>query len=81
MTTQLSDDPADKLQAVLHHDLPDPDDELGIEYRDACGSWFAQLSGAHRSLAMRVLEVYADDNETKAEWLASALPPAPRHPE
>jgi hypothetical protein len=24
-----------------------------------------------------VLEVYADGNEAKAEWLSSALPPAP----
>ena len=78
--TELSDDPRDKLQAVLHHAAPDPDDNVSADYRDACGKWFAGLSGAHRSVAERILEVYGDGNETKAEWLAATLPPAPKFP-
>ena len=78
VVSEMSDDPRDKLRAVLNHDRPDPDDDLGVAYRDACGQWFAALAGADRLLAARVLEVYADGNEAKAEWLSSALPSAPR---
>jgi hypothetical protein len=35
-----SSDPRDKLKAVLNYDRPDPDDDLGVVYRDACGAWF-----------------------------------------
>jgi hypothetical protein len=77
---QLSDDPRDKLRAVLNHNLPDPDDDLGTDYRDACGAWFATLTPADTSLAERVLEVYGDGNEVKAEWLSGGLPPAPKCP-
>ena len=80
MTTNLSDNPRDKLQAVLNHDRPDPDDDRGAEYRDSCAAWFATLSGADRSVAERIMEVYSDGNDAKAEWLASALPPAPPFP-
>ena len=76
----LSDVAADKLQAVLNHDTADPDDDLGAEYRQACATWFAALKGADRSIAERIREVLADGNVTKAEWLASALPPAPVFP-
>jgi hypothetical protein len=80
MATDLSHDAHDKLRAVLNHSAPDPDDDLGTAYRDACGAWFAALTGTHKSVTERILEVYADGNEAKAEWLASALPPAPRFP-
>ena len=79
-TLELSGDPRDKLQALLNHSRPDPDDDLGLAYRDACGEWFAALAGDKRMLAERILEVYADDNEAKAAWLASAPPPAPKCP-
>jgi hypothetical protein len=76
--TEISDAPSDKLQAVLHHNAPDSDDDAEAAFRDACGEWFAALSNRHRLLAERVMEVYSDGNETSAMWIASALPPAPK---
>jgi hypothetical protein len=74
---RLSHAASDKLQAVLNHGHPDPDGDLGVAYRDACGEWFAPLAGDKRIFAERTLEVHADGNEAKAE---SALPPAPVFP-
>jgi hypothetical protein len=72
--------PADKLQAVLNYAAPDPDDELGAEYRDASAAWFARLThGEHWRIAM-VLAAYERGAEADAKRLASALPPAPKCP-
>ncbi|HEV8717148.1 MAG TPA: hypothetical protein VGX03_30550 [Candidatus Binatia bacterium] len=49
VVSEMSDEPRDKLRAVLNHDRPDPDGDLGVAYRDACGQWFAALAGADRS--------------------------------
>jgi len=76
----LSDEPRDKLQAVLNHDWPDPDDDLGADCRQAVAAWFAGLSECDQSIAARVTEVYADGNEERAERGASQLPPAPAFP-
>lgn len=53
---------------------------VGLDYCRACRAWFAALSVEARPLAERIREILADGNEEKAEWLASALPPAPRFP-
>ncbi len=47
MTTNLSDNPRDKLKAALNHDRPDND--LGADYREACAAWFAGLSERERA--------------------------------
>ena len=78
--TDLSDAATDKLQALLQVDFDDPDNDLGADYGAACQAWFAALSAESRPLAERIREVLADGNQEKAEWLASALPPAPRFP-
>ena len=75
--TDLSDDPRDKLQAALNHAAPDPDDELGAEYRDACAQWFAGLTQGERWRLAMVVAAYERGSEADAEQLAVALPPAP----
>jgi len=80
--TDLSDVAADKVQALLSIDLEDIGDDLGAGagYCATCRAWFAALSAEARPLAERIREVLADGNETKAEWLVSALPAVPRFP-
>ena len=81
VTPQLSDDPRDKLQALLNHDWPDPDDDLEAAYRQAIAGWFAGLSGHDRMMAAWVVEVYDDGRkEAQAERVAAQLPPAPVFP-
>jgi hypothetical protein len=77
---ETSDAASDKLQALLSVDLEDVDEGPSAGYCRTCRIWFAALAGADRSLAVRIREVLADGNEAKAEWLASALPPAPKPP-
>ena len=77
---ETSDVARDKLQALISIDLPDVDDGPSAGYCKTCRIWFAALTGLDRSLAERIREVLADGNKAKAEWLASALPPAPRNP-
>jgi hypothetical protein len=77
---ETSDAASDKLQALLSIDLEDVAEGPDAGYCRTCRIWFAALAGADRSLAERIREVLADGNEAKAEWLASALPPAPRFP-
>jgi hypothetical protein len=77
---ETSDAAGDKLRALISIDLEDVADGRGAGYYKMCRIWFAALTGADRSLAERIREVLADGNEKKAEWLASALPPAPRYP-
>ena len=78
--TELSDDSTDKLQAALNYAVPDPDDYLGVEYRDACAEWFARLTQGERWRLAMVLAAYERGAEADAEQLAAALPPAPRCP-
>jgi hypothetical protein len=77
---ETSDAARDKLQALISIDLEDTDDGPAAGYCKTCRIWFAALTGVDRALAERIREVLADGNEAKAEWLASALPPAPRCP-
>ena len=78
--TDLSDTAADKLQAALNHASPDPDDVLGLEYRDACAVWFSGLTQGERWRLAMVLAAHERGAEADAEQLASALPPAPKFP-
>ena len=77
---ETSDAARDKVQALISVDLEDVADGPGAGYCKTCRIWVAALTGADRLLAERIREVLADGNEDKAEWLASALPPAPRCP-
>jgi hypothetical protein len=78
--TDLSDDPHDKLYAALNHAAPDPDDDLDVEYRDACAVWFSRLTQGERWRLAMVLAAHERGAEVDAEQLATALPPAPRCP-
>ena len=80
MTTQLSDDPADKLHAVLNHAYPDADNDLGLTYRTACQHWFDRLTEGERWRLAMVLAPYERGAAADAEQLASALPLAPVFP-
>jgi len=73
-----SDAARDKLEALRSVGLEDRDDGPSAGYGKACRIWFAALTVADRLLAERIREILADGNEAKAEWLASALPPAPK---
>ena len=79
-TLQWSDRSDNKLQAVLNRDWPDPDDDLGADYHQTIAAWFASLSEHDKAIAERVIEVYSDGNEERAERIASQLPPAPVFP-
>ena len=80
MTAKLSDDPRDKLRAVLNHAYPDADNDLGRAYRIACEYWFDQLAEGERSRLAMVLAAYERGAEADAEQLAKVLPQAPRFP-
>jgi len=76
----LSDRSDNKLQAVLNHDWPDLDDDLGADYRRACAAWFAGLSERDKAIAARAVEAYAAGHEPRAEQIAAELPAAPLFP-
>jgi hypothetical protein len=78
--TDLSNDSHDKLRAALNHSAPDSDDDLGVEYRDACAVWFSRLTQGERWRLAMVLAAYKRGSEADAEQLAAVLPPAPRFP-
>jgi hypothetical protein len=73
---RLSGDSKNKLHAVLNHEWPSVDDDLGRNYRYVCDEWFAGLSAANRAIAKRAVEAYEAGNELAAE-IASKLPTAP----
>ena len=52
-TAELSNQPGDKLQAVLNHDFADPDDDLGADYWEAIAGWFAALSERDKAKAWK----------------------------
>src|SRR5580765_7936616 len=70
--SNLSDDPRDKLQAVLNHDRPDPDDDLDVACRDACGQRFSRLTQGERWPLATVRAAYERGSEADAEQLAAA---------
>ena len=69
-----------KLQAVVNHDLPDREGDLGADYREACRAWFAKLSERDKAIAAWASEAYAAGDESTAEQIAAELPPAPIFP-
>jgi hypothetical protein len=76
MSLQLSDDPRDKLRAVLHHDLPAPD----ANYRQAVTAWYVALSDHDVLVVARAAHAHGKGDEAAAERYAAALPPAPKRP-
>jgi len=77
MADALSNDPADKLQAVLNHTLADPDKELPPAYVAACWRWFSALSADDQVIAAVARATFDKGDEAEAKKAASALPPAP----
>jgi hypothetical protein len=81
-TSELSDDPADKVLAALsgmvakevagHSRAP--------LYFDACREWYDSLSCEQRETVLRVVEAYTCWGEKAAARIAADLPPAPRCP-
>lgn len=71
---------ADKLQAALNHSAPDPDDDLGVECRDACAASFSSLTQGERWRLTMVVAAYDRGSEADAEQFAAALPSAPSFP-
>ena len=76
-TVPLSGEPADKLQAILNRDRPDPGDDFGADYRQACAAWFAGLPERDESIALKAAEAYASGHDSRAEQIAAELPAAP----
>ena len=77
---ELSDHPADKLQAALNHGWPDPDRDFPPDYLDACTRWFDALSPRARHAAIAAIAAYGRGDEVAAAELAGVLPPAPVPP-
>ena len=77
---QPSNEPRDKLHAVLGHGAPDADEDLGADYRRAVAGWFVALSPLERVSANAALAAFARGDELAAEEFARVLPPAPRFP-
>ena len=76
--TELSNDPRDKLQAAIHHIYPDPDDDLGEAYHEACRQWIAQMTEGERDIVATALLAYGGKEDMRK--MLSQLPPAPRFP-
>ena len=77
MADALSNDPEHKLQAVMNHDWPDMKKGLPLSYFQACGRWFAALSGDDKVVAAMARAAFERGDEAEAKKAASALPPAP----
>ena len=80
VTTTLSDDAADKLQAVLRRDWPKYDKRFPRRYVIACDRWFAALANDQKFIAMAAADSYHGNDETGARKIAEVLPPAPKLP-
>jgi len=81
----MSDDPQDKLAAVLNWSRQKGSDEYrrAPMYYDACRAWFDGLSLDAAELAGTVHEIYVTPrygDEKVALDYAQDLPPAPRNP-
>lgn len=76
----LSNDPRDKLQAVLNCEWQNPDHTLPSEYRKACGNWFNKLTDRQRKVASIAGAAFRKGHEGDAERIAAPLPAAPRFP-
>ena len=76
----LSNNPVDKLQAILNHDWTDADQSFPPDYISACKRWFAALSTTERVTASAAIAAYGLGQETTAMEIAVSLPPAPKLP-
>jgi hypothetical protein len=80
MVAELSDDVADKLQAILNHESDDRGGGFGENYLQAAAAWFAGLSDRDKAMADKADAAFAFGDELRAEEIAAPLPPAPRFP-
>jgi len=78
MVEELSDDVADKLQAILNHESDDRGGGFGENYLQAAAAWFAGLSDRDKAMADKADAALAFGDELRAEEVAAPLPPAPR---
>jgi len=79
MTAQ-SDDPCEKLLALLHHKFPETHPSLPARYRKAARRWVESFNEMDRTLADAALLTYARDEKVAAVMGAGCLPPAPKWP-
>jgi len=77
MVTDLSNDAAHKLQAVLNHDWPEADKDFPPGYIAACWRWFSALSADDQVVAAQARGAFDKGDEAEAVKAAAALPPAP----
>lgn len=74
-------DPGDKLQAALIHDLPSPDKDFPASYLAWCREWYAALSSIDKSVVAIARATFEEGKEAEAEKIAAVLPPAPMFPQ
>ena len=67
----LPEYPEHKLHAVMNHDWPDMKKGFPLSYFQACGRWFAALSGDDK------VGAFEKGDKAEAKKAASALSPAP----
>ena len=77
MADDLSNDADHKLHAVMNHDWPNMKKGFPLSYFQACGRWFAALSGDDKVVAAMARAAFERGDEAEAKKAASALPPAP----
>ena len=75
---ELSEIPADKLQALVSSEMANAVGDLG--YVESCRAWLATLSPRERTTANAVLAALRRGDERGAMAFARTLPPAPRAP-
>jgi hypothetical protein len=73
----LSDDPRDKLQAVLVNRI---DEGFAPDYAAACKQWFVELTDVQRALTDAAMIVYHNGDEAGAAQIVANLPAAPKPP-
>jgi len=73
-------DPTDKLQAALIHDLPGPDKDFPASYLAWCREWYAALSAIDKSVVAIARATFEQGKESEAEKIAAVLPDAPKFP-
>ena len=79
-----SSDARDKLLAALNWQTGKwrrgADYDRAPMYFDACREWHERLSADDQELVLTLADVMASADESSAEGMAAALPPAPRCP-
>ena len=75
---ELSEIPADKLQALVSSEIATAAGDL--DYAESCRAWLATLSPRERTTANAALAALRRGDERSAMAFARALPPAPSTP-